>query len=1210
MNIPFPSQFGNLRKLKELHLCTTGLTGTIPTSMGTLDSLGNLDICQNNLTGSVPANLATRSKLQVFQIEENKFDVLPDFSALPFAAFNSRWTNFFSVQNNRFTFEDIVPNMPIINRIASTYALQDSIFVDTTIRGTQNTPLSIDLKIDAAISSNVYNWYKNGAFYRTINGVNKLVFNSLQTTDAGTYEVKVTNPNAPLLTLNSRKITVVVQPNNSCRYQDSLALITFYNNFNGNNWRIRTNWLSNRPINEWYGITLNTEGCVETIKLVADSLRGNMYDLNFSKLTILDVSENRISGQLPNFRNVPMVEKLFFYSNQLTGTLPSFNLPNLTILHVGRNALSGTLPNLNLPNLTYLYLYDNQFSGVLPNFNLPRLEVLSIKSNQLTDVIPNFDLPNLRRLDLHANQLNGTIPDFRLPNLQYLDLAFNQLRGSLPTFQNLARLHILYLNNNQLTGCFPTEWQRFCRLRFSTNPNIYPDSSYNITNNPQLTWQGDFRRFCNNESPIGTSCNDSLSYTINDKIQADCSCRGLDTNSCRYRDSVALVEFFIATNGNNWLRKDNWLTSAPISTWYGVCADAAGCVTSLDFDGVSDCYGRPFGGNRIVATAFPDALFRLLDIEFISFSSNPTSPTKNGLGSTLPNAIGRLTKLKELQLANCGITTLSDSVWTLPNLEGLVLDNNPLNQVLSNKISGLKKVLRLHFQNCQLKGAMPDSIANLSNLRFLDLQDNQVDSFPDISRLPLTAQRLPYFFLQNNKLTFDDLLKNRNHFVYDSFLYAPQQLIFKDTTINATIGSTITVDLKIDGAIPNNNYRWFKNGVEVPSLLSQKNTLILKGVTSCDAGTYTVEVTNPNATLLTLKSRIITLVVNPNAPQTRNKTICYGQKDTLPSGQIVAPTNSATYRETLRNRANTCDSVTITTNLTVTPLQTIGKIDSFCQGGSYNLPQTNRNVTLAGVYEDTITATNGCKTRYATTLTYRKVLTQTVNASICKGETYRLPDNTSVTTAGTYTNRKVSTTGCDTVITTQLSIRPSVEAFDEEITVDIGDSATINLLTNDKLSSYGGRFTVIKSPTDGTWRRLTDSLIHYKAPQVLRGLTQQVLEYKVCMNGCINNCDSATLRITLKDLDAPLGRIKNGVATNMTGEEFFEIDSLAAYPQAQLFIYNNWNELVFKSAIPYNNLWSGTDQREAPLPSGVYYYVLRHAAPNRKLLDGQILLLR
>jgi hypothetical protein len=46
--------------------------------------------------------------------------------------------------------------------------------------------------------------------------------------------------------------------------------------------------------------------------------------------------------------------------------------------------------------------------------------------------------------------------------------------------------------------------------------------------------------------------------------------------------------------------------------------------------------------------------------------------------------------------------------------------------------------------------------------------------------------------------------------------------------------------------------------------------------------------------------------------------------------------------------------------------------------------------------------------------------------------------------AGTYTSRKTSATTSDTLITTILTVRPSVEAFDEEITVNIGDSATIN----------------------------------------------------------------------------------------------------------------------------------------------------------------------
>ena len=60
-------------------------------------------------------------------------------------------------------------------------------------------------------------------------------------------------------------------------------------------------------------------------------------------------------------------------------------------------------------------------------------------------------------------------------------------------------------------------------------------------------------------------------------------------------------------------------------------------------------------------------------------------------------------------------------------------------------------------------------------------------------------------------------------------------------------------------------------------------------------------------------------------------------------------------------------------------------------------------------------------------------------------------------------SRKISTTSCDTVITTTLTFRPVVEAFDEDVTLNIGDSATINLLINDNLGSFGGRTTMLPS---------------------------------------------------------------------------------------------------------------------------------------------------
>jgi hypothetical protein len=76
----------------------------------------------------------------------------------------------------------------------------------------------------------------------------------------------------------------------------------------------------------------------------------------------------------------------------------------------------------------------------------------------------------------------------------------------------------------------------------------------------------------------------------------------------RNSDSLALVDFYNSTNGNNWDNSTNWLSTKPINTWYGV-------TTS---------------GNRI-----------------ISISLN-----NNNLNGIIPQSISNLTELYKLQLSH------------------------------------------------------------------------------------------------------------------------------------------------------------------------------------------------------------------------------------------------------------------------------------------------------------------------------------------------------------------------------------------------------------------------------------------------------------------------------------------------------------------------------------------------------------------------------
>jgi hypothetical protein len=351
-----------------------------------------------------------------------------DFAdALPFSAYEVR------VPYNRMTFEDILPNMPL-TQIAPgffTYAPQDSIFSDTTITRTAGQNLTIDLGIDASITTNVYQWFKNGNPWQTVTGVNKWDFTGLLPTDAGEYWVHVTNPNAPLLKLESYNITLVVQPNGCNATTERAALEAFYDATNGDNWTNKTNWKTNKPLYEWYGITVNNNGCVQCIDMDGDP--------NACFATSLANGNNLVGTLSPSVGQLQQLEQLILYKNKLTGNIPP---------EIG-----------NLSKLKVLVLARNQFANSIPAslYQLTDLIILELSSNLLTGSIsPQIgNLVNLDFLSLASNNLSGVIPIQigSLLKLRILALQSNFFTGDIPTQLNqLPILYTCFLNNNRFSA--------------------------------------------------------------------------------------------------------------------------------------------------------------------------------------------------------------------------------------------------------------------------------------------------------------------------------------------------------------------------------------------------------------------------------------------------------------------------------------------------------------------------------------------------------------------------------------------------------------------------------------------------------------------------------------------------------------------------------------------------------------------------------------
>ena len=204
---------------------------------------------------------------------------------------------------------------------------------------------------------------------------------------------------------------------------DTETLAAIYNALGGEKWKNNTNWLSDEPVDDWYGVRVDIDG------------RGDAL--------ILEV--NRLSGEIPpELGNLVNLKALNLRGNQLSGEIPPElgNLVNLKTLYLRGNQLSGEIPPElgNLVNLKALYLTGNQLSGEIPPElgNLVNLKALDLPKNQLSGEIPPElgNLVNLKELDLRGNQLSGEIPP-ELGNLVNLDwdglqLADNPLTGCLP----------------------------------------------------------------------------------------------------------------------------------------------------------------------------------------------------------------------------------------------------------------------------------------------------------------------------------------------------------------------------------------------------------------------------------------------------------------------------------------------------------------------------------------------------------------------------------------------------------------------------------------------------------------------------------------------------------------------------------------------------------------------------------------------------------
>jgi len=562
-----------------------------------------------------------------------------------------------------------------------------------------------------------------------------------------------------------------------CRQTDSLALIAFYNSTNGENWTNK--WDLELPIDTWYGVSLNTEGCVSSLVLVRNKLDGfippEIGDLN--SLEILNLSSNFLLD--PDFYG--LYSEVFYLDNiGIEGSIPSEigNLSKLVELNLSGNNLSqipssiGNLNKLEILNLSgngFCSIYDYGGGGIIclglsglpPNLgNLSSLKELHLSGSAIRSPIPAElgSLTNLEILNLSGNELYGEIPSElgNLTKLVSLNLGNNDFRdpcyyggyigglygsdcitgleGNIPSsLGSLENLTYLNLDGNKLTGSIPQELGDLSELT-----TLY------LANN-EVKWS------C---SGIGLLplCNQLINTNIdniNSQIftwEAFCEsngniCEGFVSFQCHQEDIDALRALYNATDGDNWINNTGWEIlieqnlgdDCNLGSLYGVTLNEEARVSKIDL--------RDNNLEGSIPVEF--ALLSKLDILILK---------NNSLTGNIPNELFDINTLTYLNLsANTFVGAIPLEIGNLGNLIHLNLEANELTENIPTEIGNLTNLTVLDLGTNLLSGEIPKQLGNLKQLNYLNLGFNTLNG--EVAVELANLNNLTDLLLNNNLLS-------------------------------------------------------------------------------------------------------------------------------------------------------------------------------------------------------------------------------------------------------------------------------------------------------------------------------------------------------------------------------------------------------------------------------------------------------------------------
>ncbi|MFK7757347.1 MAG: gliding motility-associated C-terminal domain-containing protein, partial [Flavobacteriales bacterium] len=159
---------------------------------------------------------------------------------------------------------------------------------------------------------------------------------------------------------------------------------------------------------------------------------------------------------------------------------------------------------------------------------------------------------------------------------------------------------------------------------------------------------------------------------------------------------------------------------------------------------------------------------------------------------------------------------------------------------------------------------------------------------------------------------------------------------------------------------------------------------------------------------------ISTLTFHPEAQTEISTTICAGE---IYIEGINNYSETGIYSSTYQTIWG-CDSVVVLDLLVLEPIVS-SQFQEMCEGEQYTVGTST--YTASGTFSDTLTSYTGCDSTVTTVLEVHPLEFMTNSITICAGETH-YEGSSAYAATGIYTNTYSSVFGCDSTVTTQLTV--------------------------------------------------------------------------------------------------------------------------------------------------------------------------------------------